>query len=171
MRRRCDLRREEGMTLVEVVVAVALLSAVGAVFLPLLATATRSVRPLQTQSQAVDELRVALATIGRELRSAECVAQPAANTPAGATLRFTTHAKGDPYEVTYTASAGELRRQVTGKTAQVVAGSLVGTADAFEHIATPRRTVRVHFHVQPDPGRPARERGTVMAGRNAWRSC
>lgn len=160
------------MTLVEVVVAVALLSAVGAIFLPLLTTATRSVRPLQSQSQAVDELRVALATIGRELRSAECVAEPAANASASDRLRFTTHANGTTYEVTYTATGGELRRQVTGApAAQVAASGLVDTTDAFAHVATPRRTVRVHFHVQPDPDRPARELGTVMAGRNAWRSC
>jgi type II secretory pathway component PulJ len=160
------------MTLIEMTVAVTLFAAVGAVFLPLLATATRNVRPLQTQSETVDDLRVALSTIGRELRSAECVAEPAANASASNRLRFTTHANNSFYEVTYTAEGGELRRQVTGApAAQVVATGLVDGADAFAHIATPRRTVRVHFHLQPDPDRPARELGTVMAGRNAWRSC
>jgi type II secretory pathway component PulJ len=163
---------EAGVTLAEVVVAVALLSIVSAVFLPLLATATRSVSPMQTQSTSIDSLRNALASIGRELRSAQCIAEPAANAGAANRLRFTTEANNVTSEVTYTATGGQLLRQVTGESnVTLLETGLVNPADAFTHIATPRRTVKVVFHFRPDPKRPAVDLSTVMAGRNAWHGC
>jgi prepilin-type N-terminal cleavage/methylation domain-containing protein len=163
---------ESGLTLVEVVVAVALLSIVSAVFLPLMATATRSVHPMQVQSQSIDSLRNALASIGREMRSAACVTEPVANAGTSNRLRFTTDANNSTYEVTYTASAGQLLRQVTGEdTVTLVETGLVNPADAFTHIATPRRTVKVLFHFQPDPKEPILDLSTVVAGRNAWHAC
>lgn len=165
-------RGQSGLTLVEVVVAVSLLSAVSAVFLPLLATATRSVRPMQVQSQSIDSLRNALASIGREMRSSACVAEPTANEGPSNTLRFTTDANNTTYEVTYTAADGQLLRQVTGESrVTLLETGLVNGADAFTHIATPRRTVKVVFHFQPEPTRPILDLSTVIAGRNAWHSC
>lgn len=165
-------RGESGVSLVEVVVTVALLSVVSAVFLPLMATATRSVRPMQIQSQSIDSLRNALASIGREMRSAACVTEPAANAGASNRLRFTTDANNSTYEVTYTATSGQLLRQVTGESSvTLVETGLVNPADAFTHIATPRRTVKVLFHFQPDPDQPALDLSTVVAGRNAWHAC
>jgi type II secretory pathway component PulJ len=164
-------RSESGLTLVEVVVAVALLSTVSAVFLPLMATATRSVHPMQIQSQSIDSLRNALASIGREMRSAACVTVPDKNA-TGNVLTFTTDANNSTYEVTYTASAGQLLRQVTGEdTVTLVETGLVNPGDAFTHIATPRRTVKVLFHFQPDPKEPILDLSTVVAGRNAWHAC
>jgi prepilin-type N-terminal cleavage/methylation domain-containing protein len=163
---------ESGLTLVEVVVAVSLLSIVSAVFLPILATASRSVHPMEVQSQSIDSLRNALASIGREMRSAACVTEPAANAGASNRLRFTTDANNSTYEVTYTATAGQLLRQVTGESSvTLVETGLVNPGDAFTHIATPRRTVKVAFHFQPDPKRPVLDLSTVVAGRNAWHAC
>ena len=165
-------RAESGLTLVEVVVAVALLSTVSAVFLPLMATATRSVHPMEVRSQSIDSLRNALASIGREMRSAACVTEPVANAGPSNRLRFTTDANNSTYEVTYTASAGQLLRQVTGQdTVTLVETGLVNPGDAFTHIATPRRTVKVVFHFQPDPKEPVLDLSTVIAGRNAWHAC
>lgn len=169
---RARLRGQSGITVTELVVATALLLSVSAVCLPLMATASRSIRPMQVQSQSIDSLRNALATIGREMRSAACVHEPVANTGAGNVLRFSTDANNLSYEVTYTATSGQLLRQVTGEdTVTLVETGLVNPADAFTHIATPRRTVEVVFHFQPDPDRPALDLSTVMAGRNAWHSC
>jgi type II secretory pathway component PulJ len=170
--RRLRHAADAGITLVEVVVAVSLLSIVSAVFLPLLASATRTVAPMQTKSQSIDSLRNALASIGRELRSARCVAEPAANTAAGNVLRFTTEANNVTHEVTYTAGGGQLLRQVTGESrVTLLETGLVNPGDAFTHIATPRRTVKAVFHLQPDPARPVVDLSTVMAGRNAWHAC
>jgi type II secretory pathway component PulJ len=172
MRLPARTRADTGLTLVEVVVAVALLSTVSAVFLPLMATSSRSVRPMQVQSQSIDSLRNAMAAIGREMRSAACVTEPAANAGAGSTLRFTTDANNSTYEVTYTATAGQLLRQVTGESSvTLLETGLVNPGDAFTHIATPRRTVKVLFHLQPDPHEPILDLSTVIAGRNAWHAC
>ena len=165
-------RAECGLTVTELVVASALVMTVSAVTLPLMATASRSIRPMQVQSQSIDSLRNALAAIGREMRSAACVTEPAANAGASNRLRFTTDANNTTYEVTYTAVDGRLLRQVTGEsTVTLLQTGLVNPGDAFTHIATPRRTVKVVFHFQPDPKHPVFDLSTVMAGRNAWHSC
>jgi prepilin-type N-terminal cleavage/methylation domain-containing protein len=165
-------RDETGFSLVEVVVTVALLSIVSAVFLPLLATAQRSVRPMQVESQSIDSLRNALASIGRELRSADCVTAPAANAGPSNVLTFSTEANNTDYEVTYTATQGQLLRQVTGQSSvTLLETGLVNPGDAFTFIATPRTTVKVAFHFQPDPNEPVLDLSTVIAGRNAWHTC
>ena len=170
MRRR--LRGQDGITVVEGVVATALLAFVSAVFLPLMATSARSVHPMQVKSQSIDSLRNALGSIGREMRSAACVTEPAANAAAGNRLRFTTDANNSVYEVTYSVEDGQLLRQVTGEsTVTLLDTGLVNGSDAFTHIATPRRTVKVLFHFQHDPDEPALALSTVMAGRNAWHTC
>lgn len=172
--RACD---EGGITVVELVVTMALLSFVGAAFLPIMATSSRSVRPMQVRSQSIDSLRNALAAIGREMRSAACVTEPAPGDDAAHAvpsnrLRFTTEANNTTYEVTYTAVDGQLLRQVTGEsTVTLLQTGLVHPQDAFTHIRTPRRTVKVVFHFQPDPKEPALDLSTVMAGRNAWQGC
>jgi len=171
-RQRRRTNGESGLTLVELMVAVALLSAVSAVFLPIMNTSFRSVHPMEVRSQSIDSLRNALAAIGREMRSAACVAEPAANGPAGNQLRFTTDANNTTYTVTYTAANGRLLRQVYGQDSVTLLDTgLVNPGDAFTHIATPRRTVRVLFHWQPDPKEPAIDLSTVVAGRNAWHAC
>ena len=165
-------RAEAGITVMELVFTVGLLSVVSAAFLPIMATSARSVRPMQVQSQSIDSLRNALAAIGREMRSAACVTEPAANAPASNRLRFTTDANNTTYEVTYTATNGQLLRQVSGESSvTLLQTGLVNPGDAFTHIATPRRTVKVVFHFQPDPKEPVLDLSTVMAGRNAWHAC
>lgn len=171
--------REAGMTLVEVLVAITLMVAIVPVFGPLLLSATRSARALTLQSQTLDELRLAVTTIGRELRSAECISSPVPNGPAGAVLRFRTDAfltatGHESYEVTYTAAAGELRREVTGSPGPTVAATglvVVVPSDAFRQIFTPRRSVRLVLRVQSAPDSPVRDVATTIAGRNAWRDC
>ena len=163
------LRAQAGVTITEMVVSMTLVGIVSMVFLPLLATATRSVAPMEAQSKAVDDLRNSLATIGRELRSALCVAAPDANGLSGNVLSFTTEANNQQYDVTYTVTGGQLirHRPDQGQTTLVASG-LVGEEDAFTFLANPRQTVKVQFTFQPDPSQPGRELSTVMVGRNAY---
>jgi type II secretory pathway pseudopilin PulG len=176
-RRKLHRAGEAGMTLVEVLVAMTLMVAIVPIFGPLLVSATKSARALGLQSQTVDGLRLAVATIGRELRSAECISSPVPNGLAGSVLRFKTNAfltasGHDSYEVTYTAVTGELRREVTGSPGPIVAASgLVDPSDAFLQVVTPRRSVRLVLRVQSAPDSPVREIATTIAGRNAWRDC
>lgn len=163
------LRSQAGVTVTELVVTMTLVGLVSAVFLPLLATATRSVPPMQAQSRAVDDLRNSLATIGRELRSAMCITAPSANGPSSNVLSFTTEANNERYDVTYTVTGGELIRSRPDEgQLTLVASGLVGQDDAFTYIANPRQTVKVHFTFQPDPAHPGRELSTEMVGRNAY---
>jgi Tfp pilus assembly protein PilW len=160
------------MSLVEVLVAMSLMVAIVPVFVPLLLSSTRSARSLGLQSETLDQLRLAVATIGRELRSAECIYEPAPNGPGGPTLRFLTNANNATYEVTYTVGAGELRRQRTGQGATTAATGLVAPYDdAFRHVFNPRRSVKLVLRVQTDPEQPVRDVTTTIAGRNAWRDC
>ena len=167
---------DSGMSLVEVMVAISLTIAIVPIFVPLLMSATRSARARGFQSQTLDQLRLTVATIGRELRSAECIYEPAANGAAGPTLRFRTDAfltdaGNASYDVTYTAAAGELRRQVAGQGSTVAARGLVSPSGAFQQIVTPRRSVKLLFQIQNDPKDPVRDVATTIAGRNAWRDC
>ena len=169
-------RGDAGITVVELVVSVALVSIVSAVFLPVMATSSRSVHPMRVRSQTIDSLRNSLSSIGREMRSAACVLEPAAGPSAAAAvpsnrLKFVTEANNDSYEVTYIAENGQLIRQVTGENSVLVETGLVNPGDAFTHIETPRRTVKVLFHFQPDPDEPALDLSTVITGRNAWDGC
>lgn len=164
-------RGDAGITVVEMIVSVALVSIVSAVFLPIMATSSRSVHPMRVRSQTIDSLRNSLASIGREMRSAACVLEPGANDPPGNRLKFVTEANNSEYEVTYIAENGQLIRQVTGENSVLVESGLVEPGDAFTHIATPRRTVKVLFHFQPDPDEPALDLSTVITGRNAWDGC
>lgn len=164
-------RGDAGITVVEMIVSVALVSIVSAVFLPVMATSSRSVHPMRVRSQTIDSLRNSLSAIGREMRSAACVLEPGPNDPPGNRLRFVTEANNSEYEVTYIAGNGQLIRQVTGEDSVLVETGLVNPDDAFTHIATPRRTVKVLFHFQPDPDEPALDLSTVITGRNAWDGC
>ncbi len=166
---------EAGISLVEVMVAVTLMVAIVPIFVPLLVSSTRTARSLGLQSQALDQLRLAVAGIGRELRSAECIYEPVANGPAGPILRFRTdafltNADTAAYSVTYTVADGELRRQVTGQGSTIATTGLV-SADAFQQVFTPRRSVKLAFRIQTDVHRPVRDVTTTIAGRNAWRDC
>ena len=170
-------RDESGITVVEVIVSVMLVSVVSAVFLPIMATSSRSIHPMRVKSQTIDSLRNSLASIGREMRSAACVLEPAAAPSAAEAtpsneLTFVTEANNTEYTVTYTAENGQLLRQVEGEDiVQLVETGLVNPGDAFTHIETPRRTVKVLFHFQPDPDEPALDLSTVITGRNAWDGC
>ena len=153
-----------------------LMVAIVPIFVPLLVSSTRSARSLGLQSQTLDQLRLVVATIGRELRSAECIYEPVANGPAGSILRFRTAAfltaaDTTAYEVTYTAAVGELRRQVTGQASTIAASGLVDPSDAFQQVFTPRRSVKLVFRIQTDADQPVRDVTTTIAGRNAWRDC
>jgi type II secretory pathway component PulJ len=162
------LRGQAGVTITELVVSMTLIGAVGAVFLPLLGTATRSIRPMEAQSQAVDDLRNSLATIGRELRSAVCITAPTQN-GSGNVLSFTTEANNEQYQVSYTVANGQLIRERPDQgRVTLVASGLVGEANAFTYISNPRQTVKVELTFQPDPTEPGRELSTVMVGRNAY---
>jgi prepilin-type N-terminal cleavage/methylation domain-containing protein len=83
--------RDEGLTLVELLVALMLLLIVSAVFLPTLTSSLFATRDLQNVARSNDAGRLALADLDREFRAAEriCVPNPGST---GDTLSFRTRA-------------------------------------------------------------------------------
>ena len=162
-------RDERALTLVEMMIGLALLALVVPVLGPLMVSSMRSGGELQAQSEVVDELQLQVQAIARELRSAECIYEPAENS-SGDRLRFLTTANGDHYEVTYDVADGELVR-TRDATSRDVGRGLVGSSAPFAQIANPRRSVEIDLHVQLDDDQRPKELRTTVAGRNAWRTC
>lgn len=81
---------EEGMTLVELVVAMAILSIVMVVFTTVLGSVQRSAVLSDRYAQSNDQARLAVEQLDRELRSGNVIYDPAAESPAYYTLRVYT---------------------------------------------------------------------------------
>lgn len=165
-------RAESGFSMVEVLVATVLFSAVVAVMGPVMTSALRSGHVAQNESRAIDEIRIAVGRIDRELRSAECITTPAAG-QSGSVLTFTTYASGALYTVTYAVSDGRVVRTV-GTDTQYVAEGVVGTSQEFRHAAANpgrRDSVTVELNVRFEEDHAPRVVTTTIAGRNAWVAC
>jgi len=162
-------RSQDGMSLVETLIALALLSLIVPVLGPIMVSSARSGSELQTHSEVVDELQLQVAQIARELRSAECIYEPAENT-SGTTLRFLTDANSSSYEVSYSVVDGALVR-TRDTTVRGVGRGIVGPASPFLQIANPRRSVEIDLQIRLDDDQGAKRVRTTVAGRNAWRTC
>jgi len=164
---------EAGISVIELMVTLALMTAVVPVLGPLMISSMRSANDLQTQSAVIDELRLESSAIARELRSAECIYEPTIPAgqvhQAGARLRFLTTANSDNYEVTYEIIDGRLVRTRDG-VVRTVGRGVTNSSDVFTHNATPRRSVGLRFVVQLDTDQAPQQVTTTIAGRNAWQS-
>jgi prepilin-type N-terminal cleavage/methylation domain-containing protein len=93
--RRCDVRRDEGMTLVEMMVSTALLSIVLTVFLSVMASVQRGVMRQDNMARTNTQARLAMEQLDRELRSGNVLYNPANETPAYYRLRIYTQSNAD----------------------------------------------------------------------------
>ena len=166
-------RGEAGLSLVEVVIAVALISIVGMAIGSTLTSSMQATSSLERQSRGLDEARIAMQQIEREFRSAECVAEPAITVEGGSAsatrLRFTTRVGGGEYEVTYRVEGGVLYR-AQGGVEHVTAREVLADPVPFTVRDRARRTLDVSIAVQPQ-GKEIRVVEGSIAGRNAWRDC
>lgn len=165
------LRQSGGMTLIELAVATALFGTVVAIAGPVMTSAFDSGRAVDNESRALDEIRIAVARIDRELRSAECIDAPAVGS-SGSTLSFTTAADGTPYDVTYSVSGDSLLRTTADGT-QPIGTGVEPTGDEFQHSQTTgqRASVEVVLNVKFEDEHAARSVATTITGRNAWAAC
>lgn len=167
------LQSERGTTLIEMAMAMILLGAIVAAFGPIMTSSLRSGRVVSNESRAIDEMRVAVARIDRELRSA-CYVETPAKDSTGSTLSFWTKAgTGGVYHVTYEVVGGKLERTTDSGT-ETTSEGLVVTSNEFSHTENNTGTraqigisLQVHFE---DSNRP-RLLATTVAGRNTWTSC
>jgi Tfp pilus assembly protein PilW len=166
-------RNERGTSLVEVMIAMMIMTSIVGIVGPILVSSMRTTGSVEAQSRTIDELRIAMASIGRELRSAECVYSPAvpagASSASGTTLDFRTVANNVVNRVVYTIDGSTLTRQVNAGALQKVAQGL--TAGSFVQFSTPRRSVRLDFSIRLGTSGAPDRLATTIAGRNAWRVC
>ena len=170
-------RRQAGMSLIELLVAISLLSAIVAVFGPVMTAAMNSGRRVEAQSRNLDELRVAMASIGRDLRSADCIYLP--TIPGGSDnaysdwLSFDTQANNTFTYVEYhVTTGGQLTRELNNDgNIKTVATGLLNPSTTFRQWSTPRRSVELRLEVRLDAKQGSRQLRSTIAGRNAWRAC
>lgn len=171
--RRMRWGSQAGVSLVEMVVALTLFGSVTAVFGPVLTSSMESTNRVQNESRALDEVRVAMSRIDRELRSAECITTPVAG-GSSSTLSFTTAAgSGGSYDVTYSVDAeGHLVRTVTAGSSTIGEGIVI-TSEEFRHTTNPgqRSSVSINLQVQFETAHSPRDVSTLIAARNAWDAC
>jgi type II secretory pathway pseudopilin PulG len=166
-----------GMTVIELMVAISLLTAIVAVFGPVMTAAMNSGRRVQAQSENLDELRVAMASIGRDLRSADCIYLP--SIPTGSDngysdwLTFDTLSNNTFTYVEYhVTSGGELTRETNNDgNVKTITRGLLNPMTTFRQWSTPRRSVELLLEVRLDDKQGSRQLRSTIAGRNAWRSC
>lgn len=167
------LGAEAGLSVVELMTALTLMLIVGITAGSALVSTVSATSTLEDETAALDDLRVSMAQIEREFRSAECVREPNPVDPgdpaSGSTLRFTTRSNGGSYEVTYAVVDGALNRTEDGVTTVITRG-LVEPDTTFTYTETPRRSVEIAFVAEGDDG-DRRRLDTLVAGRNAWRTC
>jgi prepilin-type N-terminal cleavage/methylation domain-containing protein len=159
---------EAGTTLVELLVAMAVMGVIFALAGPTLLSAIGATDRLAATQSAIDDAQLVSARLDRELRSAICISTPAENT-SGNVLSFETLSDGERAAVTYTVAEGRVEREEAGHV-DVLATRVGATTSAFTQVATPLRTVRLALPIRSEHG-GAFLLETTIAGRNAWRSC
>lgn len=181
---------EGGFSLTEMSVALVLLGIVGSIFYPTLVSSLATEQSVKSESEAVDDLRLALTDISRELRSSLCVNVPAydgGGVPStGDRLEFSTYRPdGTLYGVRYNMDdadgdgVGILQRTVDttapvtdfdGEAPVKVADDVFVSGLTFTHIVDRRSSITVTMSIK-FPDNSTREFNTSMAGRNAWNRC
>jgi type II secretory pathway pseudopilin PulG len=165
------------MSLIEMMVAISLMTAIVAVFGPVMTAALNSGRRIESQSSNLDELRVATASIGRDLRSADCIYLP--SIPLGSDngyshwLTFDTQSNNAVNYVEYhVTSTGKLTRELNNDgNVKTIATGLVNRTTTFRQWSTPRRSIELRLEVRLDTKQGSRLIQSTIAGRNAWRAC
>lgn len=161
--------RDAGVSIVEMLVSLAVMSIAMAIIAATLVSAQRAANSLERSSSAIDSARLASATLDRELRSAVCISSPAENA-TGNTLTFQTFGTDGLVVLTYVVVDGTLTRRANLDDPLTIIHNVGTTTTAFRQVTTPLRTVVVDIPIRSDNGGEFRLQTTV-AGRNAWRAC
>ena len=182
--RRLRMRGEAGTSLIEVMISIILLVALGPLVGSVMVSTLQAGQASENQSRVVDELRQQMFAITRELRSASCITTPTAYNTPGDTLRFTTESQTGSL-----ASTSDLRYQIQNSGGQsylvrtsydtsgaeigsrLVGPGLVSPNTTFELRSTPRKSVIIQLRLQLSTDRPVQSLTTTIAGRNAWLTC
>ena len=188
-------RRNNGATLVELMVTLAVMSVAMAIVASTLILVERATNQIEHSSVAVDAARLVSASLDRELRSADCISEPGENIYSD-TLTFDTtiNTKGSvtlTYKVIYgdaPVSPNGIVTRAEGLGAPRTVITEVGPApkgtdglrkkdpitgqqtEPFKQVNTPLRTLVIDIPIQSDNG-GIFNLLTTIAGRNSWRRC
>ena len=139
-------RREAGFTIIEVVVATALLMVVFIVMFNTLWSVQRSEAFTRGRTTAMDNMRVSLNRITKDVRQANDIN----GTPTPSHLDIDTFVNGTPAHIVYDVTGGTITRQVNGSAPVVMHQEL--TQDAiftYEPDADAPDTVKIELVVKP----------------------
>lgn len=170
--RRCQ--GDDGISLVELMVAVGLMVLIVPLAFPMLTSTLTTASRLEVRSAAVDELRTGLGNLSRELRGARCVLEPeladGTQQADGDVLRFVTATADGDVEITYDATSGDLVRS-TSSDSTVIAQGLSDDLTVFEYTADPRQRVGVRLSRDLGDDRDPVSLEATVAPRTAWHPC
>lgn len=138
--------RERGITVVEVVVVMSLLSIVMAVILSTLWQAQRGEAYTRGRTAALDEMRISLNRMTKDLRQVYEIN----GTPTATYLDVDTYVDGVPAQVVFDMSGGTLRRTVNGGSPSIVQSGLTnGSIFTYTPDATSPNLVTITFQTKP----------------------
>jgi type II secretory pathway component PulJ len=105
-------RREDGFTVMELVVATFIMGVVSLVFTTTLSSVQRSVSAAGNRSLNNNNARLAVDQLDREIRSGNILYDPLTDDPAGFHLRIYTQTNGEPFScVQWRIASGQMQRR------------------------------------------------------------
>ena len=163
-RTRSDRDPEAGITIIETVVASALLLLVLATLLGALSSVTEASVYASDRSESLDQLRLMAANLGKDVRQASRV-----TTATQTEITLDTLVAGAPRTVTWRVTSGRLTRTAGADTQVYVIDLSDEEVFSYNGETTPSliTRVRVALATQPDPRRPAVVVETETEMRNA----
>jgi prepilin-type N-terminal cleavage/methylation domain-containing protein len=139
-------RRESGFTLVELLIVMALLGIVSVVLFTQLTSVQKGEVFERGRAEALDEMRVAMDRMSREIRQAYSVTP----TPSASTLAIDTYVQGSPVHIVYTVSGTTLTRQAGSQVARPLQTGLANaTVFEYEPSADNVEVVQIALAVHP----------------------
>lgn len=138
--------RAGGFTAVELVTATALLLLVAGGILSVFLTVQRSEVFVSDRAQALDDMRIAMSTLSKDIRQAEAVAE----TSTASRLEITTFVGGARATVVYEAAGDTVTRAQDGGTAVIILRRLVNTSVfTYTPSVADAKIVTVSLEVEP----------------------
>lgn len=160
---------EQGMTLVELMISMAVMAIVTGLAASTMLLSQRTTNRIEKSAEAVDAARLLSAELDRELRSAVCILSPGENLSSNI-LTFQTLAAEDVMVLSYSVAYGIVTRTENLGEPRTVITDVGLTTTAFKQVTTPLRTIEVNIPIRSENGGEFNLQTTV-AGRNAWRAC
>jgi prepilin-type N-terminal cleavage/methylation domain-containing protein len=140
------VRGQGGFTLIELMVVMMLFGIVISVIFAMLINVQKSETFAQKRGDTLDEVRVTMDRITKELRQATSVV----GTPTASHIEFLTYENGTPADVTYDATGTTLTRKVGAATATTMQSGLT-TTSLFTYVpsASTSQVVEIALVVTP----------------------